>query len=386
MNVLVVDDQYINRYLLEKLLEGYGYTVISAEDGVEALDKLKEEKIDLIISDILLPRMDGFQLCREVKMNPDYNRIPFIFYTAAYTEQKDKEFGESLGADRFIIKPTDPAEFITIIRELINNHPEDSLGEPKTITLGEHEYLSEHNKRLIHQLEKKLAELEGVNKALRKSEKRYKNLFEYANDAIILHEITPSGEFGRILEANGVASTLLGYSHDELLTKNMAEIDTARQSEHYDEFMSSLLAKKHLTFDGEHITKVGKIIPVEISAHLFEENGSRFCLVICRDITFRKKALDELRNAIEKIDDNIHQIATIGDQIRNPLSIIMTTCDECESGNKGTIMEAVRIIDTFIQKLDLGSIESEKVRKALVRIYGSDIYGGFSENNHSDDE
>jgi PAS domain S-box-containing protein len=255
MNVLIVDDQYTNRYLLEKLLTGYGYSVLSAADGIEALEILHRESIDLIIADILLPKMDGFQLCREVKSDQGLKKIPFIFYTAAYTEQKDREFAESLGADRFIVKPTDPIEFITIIRDLIHEIPED-VTELKTITLGEHEYLSEHNKRLIRQLEKKLAELEDLNKALRISEKRYKNLFEYANDAIILHEITPNDEFGRILEANSVASALLGYSHEELLSKHMMEIDTAKQFAHYQEFMATLLEKKHLTLRVSTLQKV----------------------------------------------------------------------------------------------------------------------------------
>lgn len=374
MNVLIVDDQYINRYLLEKLLDGYGYTVISAEDGMQALDILRQEPVDLIISDILLPRMDGFQLCREVKTDSKLCKIPFIFYTAAYTEQKDREFAESLGADRFIVKPTDPAEFISIIRDLIHEIPDEQT-IPKTIILGENEYLSEHNRRLIHQLEKKLTEPESVNKALRISEKRYKNLFEYANDAIILHEITPTGEFGRILEANSVASSLYGYTHDELLSKHMTEIDTAKQFAHYQEFMATLFEKKHMTFEGEHIAKDGHIIPVELSAHLFEENGTRLCLIICRDITFRKQAMEELRRAVTQIDENLHQIATIGDQIRNPLSVIMSCCEDAGLPDQEIVLEAVKKIDSCIQKLDLGSLKSEKVKNVLLKLYGMKTYG-----------
>ncbi|NLV26801.1 MAG: response regulator [Methanomicrobiales archaeon] len=374
MNVLIIDDQVTNRYLLEKLLEGHGYTVISAVDGIDALDKLRENDINLIVSDILLPRMDGFQLCREVKSNPDFNKIPFIFYTAAYTEQKDRNFAESLGADRFIVKPTDPTDFIDIIRNLVDEYHKETISEPKKIVLQENEYLSEHNKRLIHQIEKKLTELENMNKALLISEKRYKNLFEYANDAIILHEITNTGEFGKILEANGVTSTLLGYSHDELLGKYLSEIDTAKQSAHYQEFISRLLEKKHLMFDGEYVSKDGRVIPVEISAHLFEENGSRFCLAICRDITFRKQAIEELKMAIEQIDENLHQISTIGDQIRNPLSIILSSCEESDSFNYTQITDSVKRIDDFIRRLDISSVESEKVRNVLCGLYGSSMY------------
>ena len=95
----------------------------------------------------------------------------------------------------------------------------------------------------------------------------------------------------------------------------MAEIDTAKQFAHYQDFMSTLLEKKHLTFEGEHIAKDGHVIPVELSAHLFEENGTRLCLIICRDITFRKQAMEELKRAVSQIDDNLHQIAILRDQI-----------------------------------------------------------------------
>ncbi|MFH0967944.1 MAG: response regulator, partial [Methanobacteriota archaeon] len=222
MIVLIVDDQFINRYLLEKLLQGYGFDVVVAEDGFDALEKVKTNGIDLIISDILLPRMDGFQFCRNIKTNPVYMHIPFIFYTAAYTEKKDRDFAESLGADRYIVKPTDPLEFISIIRDLLSDYPHVSHKKPELLNIEEGDYLAEHNQRLIRQLEKKLFELEELNRNLQRSEERYKNLFENANDAIILHEISPNGNLGKICEINEVACTRLGYTRDELIGTNIA--------------------------------------------------------------------------------------------------------------------------------------------------------------------
>ena len=67
MKILIVDDLEENIYLLETLLKGNSYEVVTAKDGVDALCRLKEESIDMIVSDILMPRMDGFQLCRECK-------------------------------------------------------------------------------------------------------------------------------------------------------------------------------------------------------------------------------------------------------------------------------------------------------------------------------
>ncbi len=104
MKILIVDDMEDGLYMLETILKGNGYEVLTALNGLEALSKLKKESVDIIISDIMMPRMDGFQFCRECKKDDDLKKIPFIFYTATYTGQKDEEFALSLGAVKFIKK------------------------------------------------------------------------------------------------------------------------------------------------------------------------------------------------------------------------------------------------------------------------------------------
>ena len=84
-NILIVDDVAANRELLRATLEAEGVTVVEAGDGVEALAILERERIDAIISDILMPRMDGYRLCHQVRASPRFFAIPFIFYTATYT-------------------------------------------------------------------------------------------------------------------------------------------------------------------------------------------------------------------------------------------------------------------------------------------------------------
>jgi putative nucleotidyltransferase with HDIG domain len=172
MKILVVDDVEDFLYMVETILKGSGYEVVTAKDGVEALKKLKEGSIDLIISDIMMPRMDGFQFCRKCKKDDRLKKIPFIFYTATYTDKKDEEFALNLGAERFIVKPVELKVFLNIIKEVIEKHKEDGLIAPPEEPIKKEEiYLTEYSKRLIEKLEKKILDLE-------KSKKQVKHLFE----------------------------------------------------------------------------------------------------------------------------------------------------------------------------------------------------------------
>lgn len=169
MKILIVDDMEENLYFLETLLKGSGYKVVAAKDGVEALGKLKEEPIDIIISDILMPQMDGFQLCRECKKDDNLKKIPFIFYTATYIDKKDEEFALSLGAEKFIVKPQEPEAFLKILEEVIEEYKKGLLVAPKEPIEEEEIYLAEYNKRLIKKFEKKVLDLEKSEKRLRKT-------------------------------------------------------------------------------------------------------------------------------------------------------------------------------------------------------------------------
>ena len=119
--LLVVDDDEQNRYLLQVLLAGNGYEVTLAADGIEALDVARRNPPDLVITDILMPRMDGYTLCRQWKRDDDLKDVPLLFYTGTYTDPQDEQLARSIGADCFILRPQEPEALLAIIKEILSN-------------------------------------------------------------------------------------------------------------------------------------------------------------------------------------------------------------------------------------------------------------------------
>ncbi|MBA4383548.1 MAG: hypothetical protein C0410_02310 [Anaerolinea sp.] len=164
--LLIVDDNPQNLYLLEVLLGSNGYEVIPAANGIDALEAAKTTLPDLIISDILMPKMDGFTLCKNWRSDTDLKDIPFVFYTATYTEEKDKEFALSLGADRFYVKPMEPDDILQMIKEMLESQERKVYPIKSSEQNEEGQFLREYNEVLVRKLERKMLQLKKTNSRL----------------------------------------------------------------------------------------------------------------------------------------------------------------------------------------------------------------------------
>ncbi len=161
MKTLVVEDNANERKLLRINLERHGCSVIEAADGVEGLERISEVYPDLIISDALMPRMDGYQFLRKLKTDDNLKSIPFIFYSATYTGQREVELAVAIGADAFIIKPKDPDEFWTEILSILEKcklRPQPV--PPVKLIQEDEEYLSRYSSMIAAKLEEKITECE----------------------------------------------------------------------------------------------------------------------------------------------------------------------------------------------------------------------------------
>jgi len=157
MAVLVVDDNVTGSKLLRAVLEAEGHAVITAGDGLEALDLLERHPVQAIISDLLMPGLDGYRLCREIRQDGRWRKIPFICYTAIYGSQSDEKLAFDLGADAYLRKPSSSATILGTLRASMEG-ARSGLSRPKE-SHEELDVLNAYSQPLVAELENKNFEL-----------------------------------------------------------------------------------------------------------------------------------------------------------------------------------------------------------------------------------
>ncbi len=171
-HIMVVDDQESSRYLLQALLEDNDFRVTAAGDGLEALAAARLDPPDAIVSDALMPNMDGFALCRTWMQDAALGHIPFVIYSGTYTESVDERFALKLGAVRFLIKPLQPKQFLAEIESVLKERA--APNHDRAAPLDELTFRRLHESALDRKLDEKLAQLEVTNQRLRDSERQLK--------------------------------------------------------------------------------------------------------------------------------------------------------------------------------------------------------------------
>jgi CheY-like chemotaxis protein len=159
--ILIVEDVPNILELLNVTLNFKGYPVVTAANGQEALDLIAREHPALIITDILMPKMDGYTLIQKLRSNPKTSQIPIIVLTATYITPEDKAFALSLGAVRFMEKPVDTEEFLLTVAEVL------TTGLPKIPPpMGEQEFYLGYRERLENKLRHKNTQIARTERLL----------------------------------------------------------------------------------------------------------------------------------------------------------------------------------------------------------------------------
>ena len=277
--ILMVDDVPKNLQVLGNILGANEYLITPAMSGEQALARVEQLMPDLILLDVMMPGIDGFETCRQIKANPKTQDIPVIFLTAK-TETVDVVKGFNVGAVDYVTKPFQAEELLTRVETQIS-------------------------------LKQKTTELKTLYEELKQSEKKYKGLFDTSIDAII--RINQSFE---IIDINPGAKVLFGISSDPLpMFTDFLSIDTQNQ---FKSIVEKQVMKNGYSepFDSQLIQMTNTKVPVEMRLWCSSIDDTDLWILI-RDIS-ESKAMEQLREDVDRI---------MRHDLKNPLSGIIGLSD-----------------------------------------------------------
>jgi two-component system cell cycle sensor histidine kinase/response regulator CckA len=273
---------------------------LEATDGLEALDRLAQHEVEVIISDILMPRMDGYRLCYETRKDQRFNSIPFIIYSSSYTSAEDEKTALNSGANRFIRKPSSMQTIIKAIHEEtteISHHTQKVISPESEAVI-----MQEYSERLVKKLEERTIELEQAKDVLAESEERFRATFEQA--AVGIAQV---GLDGRWLRVNQKLCDILGYTSQEMRAQTFQEItyaeDLSTDLEHRQRLISGAIS----TYSREkrYVRKDNSLIWINLTVSSVHDASGQpiYFISILEDITARKQAEEAMRLSEERYRD-----------------------------------------------------------------------------------
>jgi PAS domain S-box-containing protein len=329
MLILLVDDEPANLQLLKVLLESRGHRTALASNGQEALLQAQAALPDLVISDILMPVMDGYGLCRVWMQDPRLRTIPFVFYTATYQTEEDEQLGLSMGAAEYLRKPMEPEPFLAQIERVLDRARQGVLHAPGTLPLEERAFLKLYNERLVQKLDKRHGEVIKQMAALKEAEAllRIKGAaLEAAADGIA---ITDSQ--GVVEWANPSFSQITGIPSERLVGHSLRVLRRESQDPAFFERLWDTLMEGR-PWEGEIVnrhedgslhTAKTTITPVR------NEQGKRTHFIeIMQDITGSKRVEADLRQS-QKMEAVGRLAGGVAHDFNNMLNVILMNTELC---------------------------------------------------------
>ena len=172
--ILIVDDDIFSRSLLEVTLQKAGHEVRTADDGADALQQARIKPPDLIITDVMMPAMDGFELCRQCKADQSLKQVPVILYSSDYVDKQEQQLGLELGACRYLLKPTPPEVLTKVLDDVLAESRKTVVSSVEQPLDDEMKLLRSYNEVLFNKLEAKMQELQQTIDEQKKYEETMK--------------------------------------------------------------------------------------------------------------------------------------------------------------------------------------------------------------------
>lgn len=215
--ILIVDDRADNRAVLIAMLVHRGYRLLEANSGEQALKIARNEKPDLIIADVLMPKMDGYEFVQQLRADPKIAHINVIFYTASYIEEESRKLAKACGVHHIIVKPAEPEEVFKIVDRALGERLKPAASVPAQ------EFEREHLHLVTDKLADKVEELEKAAERLGEQA----DIINQARDAIIIQNFTDQ----RVTFWNAGAERVYGWSANEAIGRPIGELIVADPGE-----------------------------------------------------------------------------------------------------------------------------------------------------------
>lgn len=284
-SILAVDDTAASLKVLSDLLKGAGYSVRSAISGALALRSAAHQPPDLVLLDIRMPDMDGFEVYRQLKARPETRDVPVIFFSAR-TETDDKLRGYELGAVDYFTKPYRREELLARVATHIN------LRRSQLQVTAQNEELRRYRAELEELVTRRTAELQESNRQL--------SLMSFALDHVREAAYLMDGN-GRFYYVNQEACRAHGYGAEELCRMDLTAIDPDYSPEACASVWAQVLAEGAVTFETRHRRRDGTIFPVEITSSAIRFEDRDLTLSLARDISERKEAERRLHESYAQL-------------------------------------------------------------------------------------
>ena len=326
--VLVVNDAQDQLSLLGAVLQKAGYSVLTAGDGLEGLESVRQNLPDLIISDVNMPNLDGVEFCRRLRLDPHFHNIPFLLVSALRKDNETVLAGFNAGADDYLESPFAPMRLIAKVSRLI---------------------------------EKKL-----VEQKLRESEANFRDLFDKA--PVAYHELDIEGQYTRV---NQTELAMLGYEASEMVGHYAWDFV---ESENYREYiLATLQGEADKNIEQSWRRKDGSNLQLLVSGRALHDGegnivGARFTL---QDITERKHLEAQLRQA-QKLESIGQLAAGIAHEINTPTQFVGDNVRFLQD-SFSDIVELFNQYELLLSSCRQSTITDEIIKKTEQEVYKADI-------------
>lgn len=332
LKILIVDDDEDIRVLYQAVLQSAGHEVVMAANGREALRVAAGNRPGLILADIMMPEMDGFQFCRMISRDEALRDIPVVLMTASCVDDDDRQFAMDVGACRYMLKPMDARDFAVTVSKLIAELGSESvvaqsLQQKKTTE----ELDAQQYSVLINKLHRKVAELERTNRELqlnRAELQRMSTVISQTAESIIVTD-----QDGIIQYVNPGFEKVSGYSGEEVVGKKPSILKSGRQDDaFYEDLWKTIKAGKVWTGHFVNRRQDGSLYEQDASISPIINGAGEITnyVAVKNDVTDKIRLENQLRQA-QKMESLGTLAGGIAHDFNNILTIILGYADIAQS-------------------------------------------------------